>query len=124
MQRKRSRRQGPAAPATRPRGPRGASAPGALGVLKRAGRPLRLEEITGALGPAAAAEASAQLDVLVRRGEVVLNRRGQYCLREQLPGLVVGTVQASRSGDGQLLPDDASAPVHLSAHEMREVMHG
>ena len=98
--------------------------PGALGVLKRAGRPLRLEEITAALGPSAAAEAPEQLEDLVRRGEVVLNRRGQYCLREQLPGLVVGTVQASRSGDGLLLPDDASAPIHLSAHEMREVMHG
>jgi ribonuclease R len=95
-----------------------------LGVLKRAERPLRLEEITAALGPSAAAEAPGQLDELVRRGEVVLNRRGQYCLREQLPGLVVGTIQASRSGDGLLLPDDASAPIHLSAHEMREVMHG
>jgi ribonuclease R len=85
---------------------------------------LRLEEITAALGPAAAAEAPEQLQELVRRGEVVLNRRGQYCLREQLPGLVVGTVQAQRNGDGMLLPDDASAPIHLSAHEMREVMHG
>jgi ribonuclease R len=37
---------------------------------------------------------------------------------------VVGTVQAQRSGDGQLLPDDASAPIHLPAQEMREVMHG
>jgi ribonuclease R len=95
-----------------------------LGVLKRAGRPLRLEEITAALGPSGAAEAPGQLEELVRRGEVMLNRRGQYCLREQLPGLVVGTVQASRNGDGLLLPDDASAPIHLSAHEMREVMHG
>jgi ribonuclease R len=93
-------------------------------VLKRAGHPLRLEEITGALGPAAALEAPAQLEELVRQGEVVLNRRGQYCLREQLPGLVVGTLQAQRNGDGLLLPDDASAPIHLSAHEMREVMHG
>jgi len=99
-------------------------APGALGVLKRAGRPLRLEEITAALGPAAAAEAPGELEQLVRRGELVINRRGQYCLREQLPGLLVGTVQAQRNGDGLLLPDDASAPVHLSAHEMREVMHG
>jgi len=99
-------------------------APGALGILKQAGRPLRLEEITAALGPASAAEAPGQLEELVRQGEVVINRRGQYCLREQLPGLVVGTVQAQRNGDGMLLPDDASAPIHLSAHEMREVMHG
>ena len=124
MQRKRSRRAAPGTPAARSRAPRSAAAPGPLGVLKRAGRPLRLEEITAALGPAAAMEAPAQLEELVRRGEVVLNRRGQYCLREQLPGLVVGTLQAQRNGDGLLLPDDASAPIHLSAHEMREVMHG
>jgi ribonuclease R len=93
-------------------------------VLRHAGRPLRLEEITASLGPASAAEAPAQLEELLRRGEVVLNRRGQYCLREQLPGLVVGTVQAQRNGDGQLLPDDASPPIHLPAQEMREVMHG
>jgi len=124
MQRKRPRRSGPVASAPRPRGPRATPSPGALGVLKRAGRPLRLEEITAALGSSAAAAAPEQLEELLRRGEVVLNRRGQYCLREQLPGLVVGTVQASRNGDGLLLPDDASAPIHLSAHEMREVMHG
>ena len=124
MQRKRPRRTTTAATPTRSRGARAAPAPGPLGVLRHAGRPLRLEEITIALGPTAAAGAAAQLGELVRRGEVVLNRRGQYCLREQLPGLVVGTVQAQRSGDGQLLPDDASAPIHLPAHEMRVVMHG
>jgi len=124
MQRKRSRRATPGTPASRSRGARNAAAVGALGVLRRAGHPLRLEEVMAALGPAGAVEAPAELDELVRRGEVVLNRRGQYCLREQLPGLVVGTVQAQRNGDGQLLPDDASAPIHLSAHEMREVMHG
>jgi len=124
MQRKRSRRTTPSANAARPRGSRAAPAPGPLGVLRHAGRPLRIEEITSALGPASAAEAPAQLEELLRRGEVVLNRRGQYCLREQLPGLVVGTVQAQRNGDGQLLPDDASPPIHLPAQEMREVMHG
>jgi ribonuclease R len=124
MQRKRSRRAGSEGPPHRPRGSRAAPAAGPLGILRHAGRPLRLDEITAELGPASAAEAPAELAELVRRGEVVLNRRGQYCLREQLPGLVVGTVQAQRNGDGMLLPDDASAPIHLSAHEMREVMHG
>ena len=124
MQRKRTRRSPPEGQSPRPRTVRAAPAAGPLGVLKHAARPLKLDEITAELGPAAAIEAPAQLEALVRRGEVVLNRRGQYCLREQLPGLVVGTVQAQRNGDGQLLPDDASPPVHLSAHEMREVLHG
>jgi ribonuclease R len=95
-----------------------------LAVLRAAGRPLRLEEIAASLGPASAAAAPAELQELVRRGELVLNRRGQYCLRERLPGLIVGTVQAQRNGDGLLLPDDASAPVYLAAHEMRAVLHG
>jgi len=85
---------------------------------------MRLEEITAALGPAAAAEAPGQLAALVHSGELVQNRRGQYCLREQLPGLVVGTVQGRREGDGLLLPDDGTASLYLSAQDMRQVMHG
>ena len=61
---------------------------------------------------------------LVLRGDVVLNRRSQYCLREQLPGLVVGTVSAHRNGDGWLMPDDATASVYLPSQQLREVMHG
>ena len=95
-----------------------------LTVLRSAGRPLRLEELKSALGPASAAQAEELLDTLVRAGEVVLNRRGQYCLREQLPGLAVGTVSANRNGDGQLMPDDGSPPVFLAGQQMREVMHG
>jgi ribonuclease R len=95
-----------------------------LQCLRRAGRPLKLDEVAAELGPVAGAEAAAQLALLVKRGEVVLNRRGQYCLREQLPGLVIGTVQAQRNGDGWLLPDDASASIYLPPQQMREVIHG
>jgi len=94
-----------------------------LGVLRKAGRPLRLEEVVVAAG-LPGPQVETLLQALVRRGEVVPNRRGQYCLREHLPGLVVGTVQAHRNGDGLLLPDDASAPVHLPGQQMREVLHG
>jgi len=83
-----------------------------------------MEEVAAELGPIAGADAETQLAALLRHGEVVLNRRGQYCLREQLPGVVVGTVQAHRNGDGLLMPDDASAPIHLPGQQMREVMHG
>ena len=105
---------------------RAAHAPnaGVLQVLRHAGRPMRLDEVTAALGPVAGADAEAQLASLVKHGEVVLNRRGQYCLREQLPGLAVGTVQAQRNGDGWLMPDDASAPIYLPGQQMREVIHG
>jgi ribonuclease R len=95
-----------------------------LQVLRGSGRPLRLDEIKAALGPASAAQAEDHLDSLLRAGEIVLNRRGQYCLREQLPGLTVGTVSANRNGDGLLMPDDGSPPVFLAGQQMREVMHG
>ncbi len=113
--------------AARPRGsPRSPAAAGsaALQVLRRAGRPMRAEEVAEVLGPVAGADTAAQLGLLLKRGDVVVNRRGQYCLREQLPGLIVGTVQAQRNGDGMLLPDDASGPIHLPGQQMREVMHG
>ncbi|MGL6223728.1 MAG: hypothetical protein ACRC6L_09125, partial [Steroidobacteraceae bacterium] len=95
-----------------------------LNVLRKAARPLRLDEVTAEFGPAGAAQAEQELEQLTRRGEVMLNRRGQYCLREQIAGLVVGTVQGARNGDGQLLPDDGSAAIYLPAAQMREVMHG
>ena len=95
-----------------------------MSVLRKAARPLRLDEVTVAFGPTGAPQAEQQLAALLKRGEVVLNRRGQYCLREQLAGLTVGTVQAHRNGDGWLLPDDGSAQIYLPAQQMREVMHG
>jgi ribonuclease R len=128
MHRNRTRRQtrttqGASRTRTAPRTVQAADA-AVLQCLRRAGRPLKLDEIAAELGPVAGAEAAAQLAVLVKRGEVVLNRRGQYCLREQLPGLVIGTVQAQRNGDGWLLPDDASASIYLPPQQMREVIHG
>jgi ribonuclease R len=128
MQRKHNRRSSRASQAAaRPRASQRttpAAESAVLQCLRRAGRPLRLDELTAMLGPAAGAGAGAQLEALLKQGEVVLNRRGQYCLREQLPGLVIGTVQGQRNGDGWLLPDDATAAVYLPAQQMREVMHG
>jgi ribonuclease R len=95
-----------------------------LHALRKAGRPLRLDELQSMLGPTAASQLEDVAARLVRRGDVVQNRRGQYCLREQLPGLVVGTVSAHRNGDGWLMPDDASAAVYLPSQQLREVMHG
>ncbi len=85
---------------------------------------MRLDEVTAEFGPTGAVQAEQDLAQLLKRGEVMLNRRGQYCLREQIAGMVVGTVQGARNGDGQLLPDDGSAAIYLPAAQMREVMHG
>lgn len=95
-----------------------------LNVLRKAGRPLRLDEVTAEFGAVGAAQAGQELEGLLKRGEVVLNRRGQYCLRDQIAGLTVGTVQAHRNGDGWLLPDDGSAQIYLPSQQMREILHG
>lgn len=94
-----------------------------LAALRRAAHPASLDEIVELMG-ASREHLEPQLATLVKRGEIVQNRRGQYCLREQLAGLVVGTVQGHRNGDGWLLPDDASAPIYLPSAQMREVIHG
>ena len=132
MRRERNRRGSAKAPrdnATQPRSRAAARAPqspesAVINVLRKAARPLRLDEVAAEFGPAGAVQAEQDLAQLVKRGEVMLNRRGQYCLREQIAGLVVGTVQGARNGDGQLLPDDGSAAIYLPAVQMREVMHG
>jgi ribonuclease R len=96
-----------------------------LNVLRKAARPLRLDEVTRRIrARRRRAQAEAGTRALLKRGEVMLNRRGQYCLREQIAGLVVGTVQGARNGDGQLLPDDGSRRSTCPHAQMREVMHG
>jgi ribonuclease R len=94
-----------------------------LTVLREAGRPLRLDELLAKIPRASTAEMQGALDDLIHSGEVLRNRREEYCLREEL-ALVVGTVSAHREGHGFVLPDDRSAPVYLSHRQMLEVMHG
>ena len=95
-----------------------------LRALRKANRPLSLEELTAGADDKARAESLEQLGELIQSGDVVVNRRGQYCLREQLHGVTAGTVQALRNGDVLLLPDDGSDAVYLHGRQMRELFHG
>ena len=95
-------------------------------TLREAGRPLEFEELAkriGRDGKAARQRLQSQLDELLHTGEIIRNRRDEYCLRERLP-LVVGTVTGHRDGHGFVLPDDRSAPVFLAPRQMLETMHG
>jgi ribonuclease R len=95
-------------------------------VLRQAGRPLDLQQLlerAGAKGPVARKKLTAELDKLLQAGEIIRNRRDEYCLRERL-SISVGTVSAHRDGHGFLLPDDRSAPIFLAPRQMLEVMHG
>lgn len=95
-------------------------------ALEQAGRPLQFDELAirvGATTPNRQRRLQAQLEQAVQAGEIVRNRRDEYCLRERLT-LIVGTVSGHRDGHGFLHPDDRSPPVMLSYRQMREVMHG
>jgi ribonuclease R len=95
-------------------------------ILTQAGRPLLFDEISSHAGATTSAmrrQLHSQLDVSLQAGEIVKNRRDEYCLRERLT-LIVGTVSGHRDGHGLVHPDDRSPPIVLSYRQMREVMHG
>jgi ribonuclease R len=95
-------------------------------VLREVGRPLTLEELAERMrktGAAAQAKLIDELDQLIQSGQLLRNRRDEYCLRERLP-LIVGTISAHRDGHGFVMPDDRSAPLYVSPRQMLEVIHG
>ncbi len=95
-------------------------------ALTQAGRPLLFDELAVRVGATTAPKRkrlSAQLEASLHAGEIVRNRRDEYCLRERLT-LTVGKVSGHRDGHGFVHPDDRSPPVMLSHRQMREVMHG
>jgi ribonuclease R len=65
----------------------------------------------------------AQLQKMVRAGQIIENRRGEFCLLEKLE-LVSGTVTGHQDGFGFLVRDDGGEDMYLSAREMRAIFHG
>jgi len=96
-------------------------------ALREAGRPMQFEELATALDTHTEPARRRLFETLedhVQAGELVRNRRDEYCLRERLP-LIVGTVAGHRDGHGFVHQEDRSAaPIILPHRQMREVMHG
>lgn len=95
-------------------------------ALKDAGRPLTFDELAECLkqtGRGARERLTAELEAMVQAGELVRNRRDEYCLRERLP-LTVGVVSAHKDGYGFVMPEDRSTPIFLPPRQMLEVIHG
>ncbi|MFQ5547236.1 MAG: ribonuclease R [Woeseia sp.] len=97
-----------------------------LEYLREAGQPLRFDRIQddfGLKGLRLRAGLLEQLQKMVRAGQVIENRRGEYCLTEKLE-LVTGTVIGHPDGFGFVRRDDADEDVYLSAREMRSLIDG
>lgn len=85
-----------------------------------------LDELMQAFGLTGARRRSALSDTLgrmVRAGQIIENRRGEYCLIEKLE-LITGTVIGHRDGFGFVLRDDGGDDAFLSPRRMRSLIDG
>jgi len=97
-----------------------------LDALRRQGVPLTLSALASSLGIGGerqVADLRRRLEALRTAGQLLVNRRGEYCLSDKLD-VVPGTVTAHRDGFGFLVPDDGSDDVFLPVPEMRAILDG
>jgi len=97
-----------------------------LDYLTDVGMPQKAEAILSAFGLKGQRMRSLlvdRLDGMVRSGQIIRNRRKEYCLTQKLE-LVTGRVSGHRDGFGFLVPDAGETDVYLSAREMRSLFDG
>jgi ribonuclease R len=97
-----------------------------LALLEKAGKPLLIKEILSELelrGQRTRALLEDQLHKMVRAGQIIQNRRGEFCLTAKLD-LITGIVSGHKDGFGFVIRDDGGDDVYLSAREMRPVFSG
>ncbi len=97
-----------------------------LGYLRRAGRPLSAAAVLdgfGLKGLRLQTQLLEKLQKMARAGQVIENRRAEYCLAEKLD-LLTGTVSGHSDGFGFVRRDDGDEDVYLSAREMRSLIDG
>lgn len=97
-----------------------------LDYLKRAGRPLKPDRILDGLGlkgPRRQTQLLERMHKMVKAGQIIQNRRGEFCLTEKLE-LLSGTVSGHGEGFGFVRRDDGNEDVYLSAREMRSLIDG
>ena len=97
-----------------------------LDYLKDVGQPRKSDAILknfGLKGERTRKQLHDKLLAMVRAGQVIQNRGGEFCLSEKLD-LIAGTVSGHKDGFGFLIPDRGGDDVYLSAREMRALFDG
>jgi len=98
-----------------------------LDMLTDVGKPIKVDPIMEAYGLKGQRMRSLlieQLTVMVRAGQILENRRGEFCLTAKLD-LITGKVSGHRDGFGFVARDDGEPDdVFLSAREMRSLFDG
>ncbi|MGH8494623.1 MAG: ribonuclease R [Gammaproteobacteria bacterium] len=97
-----------------------------LDYLNERGAPLAFKPLAKGLEVVSERDRAAlakRLGAMIRDGQLIENRRGEYCLVDRIP-LVTGEVIGHRDGFGFVVPDGGPPDVYLAPRQMREVMHG
>ena len=97
-----------------------------LKVLAKAGVPLslaRFAELLDLKGDRPRAALRKRLQRMAASGQLLINRRGEYCELDKL-GVVVGRVSAHPDGFGFLLPEGEGEDVYLPFQQMHALLDG
>lgn len=97
-----------------------------LDFLRKVGQPLKADALMKGFdlkGRRMRTLLADKLTKMVRAGQIIENRRGEYCLLEKLE-LITGRVSGHQDGFGFLVRDDGGEDMYLSAREMRAIFHG
>ncbi len=97
-----------------------------LDFLTDAGKPLKADAILSGFnlkGQRMRSLLVERLDKMLRAGQIIENRRGEYCLMAKLD-LMTGTVSGHRDGFGFVALDAGGDDIYLSAREMQALFDG
>jgi len=97
-----------------------------LNFLRDAGQPLKAEVLMKGFdlkGQRMRTLLMDQLKKMIRAGQIIENRCGEFLLLEKLE-LITGVVTGHQDGFGFLRRDDGGEDMYLSAREMRAIFHG
>jgi len=97
-----------------------------IAYLEKLGRPLTFPHLLKALAletPEKEEALRRRLKAMIRDGQLMQNRRGNFALVDQL-ALVSGRIEGTNEGYGFLIPDDGSQDIFLNAEQMRLVFPG